>query len=154
MNRYSASSRSKLNTCDPLIIQVMEAVLPHQDHTIVEGARTLARQEELVRTGKSKTMNSRHVVKVPGDLSRAVDVMPYPFTWEFEGALWKAGQDGDREEYRRILHWIQRWARFAGFVEGTARAMGIRLRWGGDWDGDLELGDQTFDDWPHFELIG
>jgi len=30
--------------------------------------------------------------------------------------------------------------------------MGIRLRWGGDWDGDTELDDNKFDDLPHFEL--
>ncbi len=40
---------------------------------------------------------------------------------------------------------------FAGFVMGTAAAMGVRLRWGGDWDGDTELDDQKFRDLVHFE---
>jgi hypothetical protein len=43
---------------------------------------------------------------------------------------------------------------FAGFVMGLATAMnlGDRIRWGGDWDGDHELTDQTFDDLVHFEM--
>ena len=63
--------------------------------------------------------------------SRAVDVTPYPVNWE------------DRE--RQTL--------FAGFVLGTARSMGINLRWGGDWDQDFQVMDNRFDDFPHFELI-
>ncbi len=51
-----------------------------------------------------------------------------------------------------VLHSIQRWALFVGYVLGTASMMGVNLRWGGDWDGDRDLADQDFDDWPHFEL--
>ena len=41
---------------------------------------------------------------------------------------------------------------FAGYVKGIASQMGIELRWGGDWDSDNQLHDQTFMDLPHFEL--
>ena len=61
---------------------------------------------------------------------RAVDVTPYPVDW------------ADRE--RQTL--------FAGFVLGIARSMGIKLRWGGDWDMDFQVMDNRFDDFPHFEL--
>jgi len=30
--------------------------------------------------------------------------------------------------------------------------MGIRLRWGGDWDMDFKVMDNRFDDFPHFEV--
>ena len=43
---------------------------------------------------------------------------------------------------------------FAGFVLGVANQMGIKLRWGGDWDQDFEVQDNKFDDFPHFELKG
>ncbi|MDP6923131.1 MAG: hypothetical protein QGH06_09225, partial [Lutibacter sp.] len=46
-----------------------------------------------------------------------------------------------------------------GFVLGTAAAMGINVRWGGDWS-DSSLSkrsrttkDNNFDDMVHFELI-
>lgn len=29
-----------------------------------------------------------------------------------------------------------------------------RITWGGDWDGDGQTADETFHDWPHFELAG
>ena len=48
-------------------------------------------------------------------------------------------------------------ARFAEFA-GIVKAIGwyryqVRIRWGGDWDGDNDLDDQTFDDLVHFELV-
>ena len=41
---------------------------------------------------------------------------------------------------------------FAGMVMGIAKAKGIGLRWGGDWDQDTEVKDNGFDDMPHLEL--
>ena len=64
--------------------------------------------------------------------SLAVDVCPYPVVWD------------DRE--RQTL--------FAGYVLATAKAMGIDLRWGGDWDRDTEVRDNSFDDLVHFEIVG
>ena len=40
----------------------------------------------------------------------------------------------------------------AVMVMGIAKAKGIGLRWGGDWDQDTEVKDNGFDDLPHFEL--
>ena len=34
----------------------------------------------------------------------------------------------------------------------SARIVGVELRWGGDWDSDLDFLDQTFNDLAHFEL--
>ena len=31
--------------------------------------------------------------------------------------------------------------------------MNIKLRWGGDWDRDTQVKDNSFDDLLHFELI-
>ena len=41
----------------------------------------------------------------------------------------------------------------AGFVMGIANTVGIKLRWGGDWDKDTELKDNKFNDLGHFEII-
>ena len=41
---------------------------------------------------------------------------------------------------------------FGGFVLGVAAEMGLTIRWGGDWDRDEYLHDQSFFDLPHFEL--
>lgn len=34
------------------------------------------------------------------------------------------------------------------------RAADSRITWGGDWDRDGQTADETFHDWPHFELVG
>jgi len=40
-------------------------------------------------------------------------------------------------------------------VLGTARAHGLNLLWGGNWDADqVIIDDQNFNDLGHFEIIG
>ena len=128
MPRFGSRSRSKLETCHEDLQKVFNEVIKHFDCTILEGTRPKELQDEYYRTGKSKVKypNSKH----NSSPSRAVDVAPYPIKW----------QDTDRFYF------------FAGYVKGIASQMGIELRWGGDWDSDTEVGDQTFMDLPHFEL--
>ncbi len=66
----------------------------------------------------------------------AVDAAPYPIDWS------------DRE----------RMTLFAGVVQGVAMALYDEgkidhlVRWGGNWDNDTEVADNSFDDLVHFEL--
>ena len=128
MPKFGRSSRTRLDSCEPDLQQVFNEVIKYVDCSVLEGHRGQERQNKLCDEGKSKVRfpDGRHN-KLP---SRAADVTPYPVDWD------------DRE--RQTL--------FAGFVLGVARGMGINLRWGGDWDQDWEVKDNTFDDFPHFEL--
>ena len=72
MYSYSRKSLDKLNTCHPDLQKILKEAIKHYDVTIIEGVRALSRQEELVRTGKSKTMNSKHLPQADG-YSWAVD---------------------------------------------------------------------------------
>jgi hypothetical protein len=36
---------------------------------------------------------------------------------------------------------------------GIGLVKGINLRWGGDWDRDSDLKDQTFNDLGHIEVV-
>lgn len=131
MPAFSSSSRNKLNTCDPRIVEIMEEVIKHYDCTILEGKRSKEVQDECFRTGNSRVEwpNSKH--NCPnGGLSLAIDVVPYPIDWN----------DTDR-----FYH-------FGGFVNGIATSMGYKIRWGFDWDMDNDFKDQTFMDGAHFEL--
>lgn len=47
---------------------------------------------------------------------------------------------------------LPRFTLFAGFVLGTASEMGIGVRWGGDWNSDTQVKDESFRDLVHFEL--
>ena len=129
MPSFSDKSISKLATCDARLQRVFHEVVRNFDCTILEGHRDKERQNQMVEEGKSQVRwpDGKHNT-VP---SMAVDVTPYPVVWD------------DRE--RQTL--------FAGFVLATAKAMDIDLRWGGDWDRDTEVRDNTFDDLVHFEIV-
>ena len=128
MPKFGSKSKANLATCHEDLQKVFNEVIKYVDCSALEGHRHEWRQNDLFEEGKTK-------VKFPmgrhnSSPSRAVDVTPYPVDWN------------DRE--RQTL--------FAGFVLGIARSMGIKLRWGGDWDMDFKVMDNRFDDFPHFEL--
>jgi peptidoglycan L-alanyl-D-glutamate endopeptidase CwlK len=129
MPNFSDKSLAKLATSDPRLQRVFHEVVRNFDCTILEGHRNRERQNQMVAEGKSQVRwpDGKHNT-VP---SMAVDVTPYPIVWD------------DRE--RQTL--------FAGYVLATAKAMGVNLRWGGDWDRDTEVRDNSFDDLVHFELV-
>ena len=124
MPKFGKRSRERLKGVKPELVNVLNELIKLMDVTIIEGLRTEERQNELVSQGKSKTKYSKHLS------GKAVDLAPYPIDWK------------DKERFYF----------FAGYVKGVASQMGIELRWGGDWDGDTQVHDQTFMDLPHFEL--
>jgi peptidoglycan L-alanyl-D-glutamate endopeptidase CwlK len=99
------------------------------DCSIIQGIRTVEQQERLFNEGSSKTMKSKHLMQKDG-FSHAVDVAPYPIDWN---------------DTKRFYH-------FAGAVQERARQLGLDIRWGGDWDSDQDLNDQTFNDLVHWEI--
>jgi peptidoglycan L-alanyl-D-glutamate endopeptidase CwlK len=129
MPSFSKTSLEKLTTCDERLQRVMKEVVKHFDCTILCGHRGQVEQDEAFRTGASKLKwpNGQHN-KSP---AKAVDAVPFPINWN----------DTNQMRY------------FAGFVVGIAASMGIKLRWGGDWNSDRDLKDQTFHDLPHFEIL-
>lgn len=135
MPAYSASSKAKLETCDPRLQAVFNRVIKFFDCTIIEGHRGEAAQNAAFAAGNSKLKwpNGKHN-SLP---SKAVDVAPVEY-----------------QNRKAVIDWkdVQRLCFFAGQVMATAREMGITLRWGGDWDGDTELKDNSFDDLVHFEI--
>lgn len=77
------------------------------DFSIIEGVRTLERQKQLVASGASKTLNSRHLS------GHAVDIAPY-----VEGEIrW------DWPLYHRL----------AKVMKTAAKEIGVPVEWGGDW---------------------
>tara|TARA_R100000908_G_C3738178_1_gene135402 strand:- start:348 stop:743 length:396 start_codon:yes stop_codon:yes gene_type:complete len=128
MPRFSKKSLSKLETCDKRLQDLFLRVVKKFDCTIIEGHRSKDRQNKLFDEGKSKLKYPKG--KHNATPSKAVDVAPYPIDWN------------DRE----------RFTYFAGYVVGIAYQMGLKIRWGGDWDMDTQVKDNNFDDLPHFEI--
>ena len=134
MPKYSPRSSERLATCHLLLQQIFNEAIRHYDCSVLCGHRGEVEQMIAYQEGKSKLAwpNSKHN-ELP---SLAVDVVPYPIIWP--GA--------NKKDLARFYY-------FGGFVLGLAQAMEIPLRWGGDWDGDRDIHEQSFDDLPHFEIL-
>lgn len=138
MGSFSATSQDRLVTCHPKLQRLFTEVVKTFDCSILCGHRSEEEQKKAVSEGRSKVLHGMHNYSP----SLAVDAAPYPIDW---------GTEGDSK--RRIAA-INRFYLFAGFVLATAKSLGITVRWGGDWDSDLDIADNSFNDLVHFELKG
>ncbi len=105
---YTLGNRSLQNLSGvhpDLVAVVKRAVeITEQDFSVIEGIRNINRQRELVKTGKSTTMNSRHLT------GHAVDIAPWPISWDWE-------------------HFYP----IADAMKQAAEELDVALEWGGDW---------------------
>jgi len=105
---YQLGTRSlqNLSGVHPDLVAVVKLAISNttQDFTVLEGIRNINRQRELVKTGKSTTMNSRHLT------GHAVDLAPWPISWEWEGFY-----------------------PIADAMKAAAEELDVNLEWGGDW---------------------
>lgn len=136
MPNFSKSSQQKLNTCHHKLVFLFETVVEKYDCTILEGARPDSKQNQLYKAGRSKKKGGQS--KHNQSPSLAVDSSPYPIPKEWG--------EKDFKELAKFYH-------FAGYVKGTAARLGIKIRWGGDWNSNNKFNDQKFDDLVHFELL-
>jgi peptidoglycan L-alanyl-D-glutamate endopeptidase CwlK len=125
MPRLGMRSQDELRTLDERLQKIAIKAISIIDFTIVEGRRTLERQKELFKTGKSKTMDSKHVT---GDKpSLAMDIVPYIAG---KGMVWD-----DLELFAHLI----------GVIKGVAYCEGIKIRCGYDW--------KDFPDYAHIQLV-
>jgi len=126
---YSSRSLASLHGIHPDLRRVVDRALQASplDFVVIEGLRTQARQTQLVASGASKTMNSRHLT------GHAVDLLPLnPVTGKGEFA-WPL------------------YDKLAPAMKEAARKEGVPIIWGGDWktfkDGPhFELDRRVYDD--------
>ena len=107
--KWSNASLSKLQGIHPDLRRVMDRALQEAaiDFRVLEGLRTLARQKQLVASGASQTLRSRHLT------GHAVDIAPLvggKVSWDWP-----------------LYH------RLAPAVKLASQAEGVAIEWGGDW---------------------
>ena len=133
-HKFGERSAGHLATVHPKLSVLCEHALESCpfDLTVTCGRRSKEDQEKAVREGRSKVHwpNGNHNTKRETDLARAVDIHPYPIDFS------------DTRRYHVL----------AGVMLALASMANVKIRWGGDWDGDGDLTDQSFNDLPHFEL--
>ena len=109
MFKFSSRSKERLKGVNEKLVDVIEASLMESpyDFGITEGLRTIEKQKEYVKAGKSQTMKSYHL------RGKAVDIVVYKdgkVTW-------------DLKYYKEI----------ADIVKEIAAEKGLKITWGGDW---------------------
>ena len=124
--------KEKLNDVDTRLVDlVMTVATLFKDVQVICGHRGKAEQDDAFKRGASKVKwpNGKHNSKP----SKAVDI-----------ALIRAGK----------IDWNNRtdFAAIGGAMLMAAKIKGIPLRWGGDFNGNLNFSDDGFVDSPHFEL--
>jgi len=137
---YRLSDRSRRNLVgvhpDMVAVVTRAIEISPADFMVIEGVRTPERQKELYAQGRTKpgkkvtwTLNSNHFKQADG-FGRAVDLLPEPYDWKDAGQFDK----------------VARAMREAG------KQLGVKIRWGGDWDQDGRAREKGETDSPHFEL--
>lgn len=151
--KLSKRSLSRLEGVHPDLVEVVKTAIEITkiDFGVTQGVRTLQEQKQLVASGASQTMNSRHLPQSDG-FSHAVDVVAYVgsrVSWELN----LYDNIADAFKYAAIEH-------------------DVKLRWGAawhiddirEWDGTMQdamnsyidlrrsQGRRPFIDGPHFEL--
>ena len=111
MRKYSNRSMKSLKGVHPELRKVIDRALQDSelDFAVIEGLRTKDRQKQLVASGASKTMNSRHLT------GHAVDLLPIDPTT-------------GRGEFAWPLY-----DKLGPAVKEAARKEGVPIVWGGDW---------------------
>lgn len=137
--RFSQHSENQIVTLHADLKLICRYVIKYHDFKIDIGFRDEEAQNAAFSSGKSKLKfpESKH----NSNPSMAMDLLPFV--------------NG------KFIGWtdLGQWRYFAGQIKGWGDALydmgeiGHRLRWGGDWDGDNDMKDNTFNDLPHFELI-
>lgn len=130
MAKFGKVSLSRLDTCDPRLQHLFLVVVEKYDCAIICGHRNKEDQNKAFAEGKSKLKwpKGKHNT-LP---SKAVDVAPW-----INGAI-----SWDYKECEK----------FGRYVLTVAKELGIKIRWGGDWDNNPKTPNK-FNDLVHFELV-
>lgn len=137
MPKFGSQSRAILATVNPVVRELFEEVVKGFDCKPTCGLRSEREQKDLYAIGRTTHIGQPTVTKLDGVVKKsrhqsgdAIDICPYPINWKD----------------------INRFYFFAGYVKRVAEEMDIDVIWGGDWDGDTQVSDQSFNDLPHWEL--
>ena len=151
----SSRSRGKLEGVHPDMIAVVETAitLTKIDFGVTYGVRTLEEQKKLYESGRSQTMNSKHLLQDDTGYSHAVDVVAY----DGSDVVWEINVYDD----------------ICDVFKKAAEMHGVSIKWGDAWsEGDIRSYSGTaedamnayidlrrsqnrrpFIDGPHFELM-
>lgn len=109
-HQFGLQSKAKLSTVHKSLQDLFYAAIGEApyDFSITEGLRSLERQKQLFKDGKSKTMNSRHLTGNAVDVCIIIDGKA---SWDFNDYI-----------------------KLADYIKKIAIAVNVPIVWGGDWE--------------------
>lgn len=129
---FGAESEKQLATCHPRLQLVLREAIKYFDFSVIEGHRGKEAQNAAY---------AKHLSKLPWPLgnhnkvpSEAADIAPFPVDWK----------EGEKPHLR--------FAFMMGVVLVCAGRLSVKVRFGMDWNRNLDMRDETFIDMPHVEL--
>ena len=129
MVQLNPVSEQRLRECDPKLQLIVRRVAVKIPLLVICGFRGKEDQDKAFSDGKSKLKwpQSKHN-RMPSD---AIDIATIPLDFSDEKSF----------------------AYLAGYMMATAHDLGIKLRWGGDWNSNGKTKDERFADLVHYELL-
>lgn len=144
---HSLHNRSQMH---PHMRAVADELIKHVDFSIDEAWRGDTAQQAAFDSGASRAKpgQSKHnTVDEKGQpCAEAAHFVPFP-----RPAAPKSEDPVERA--KEVAREWREYAYFAGAVNLCAAMVGVKLRWGGDWNDNWRTADNTFNDLQHFELI-
>lgn len=148
--KFSDRGEAALATCDADLQAIARLALKwtdgYVDWDIVQGARTIEQQQAYFDTQKSKVNPKAYATREAlYKAAKHITGPGMPYSRAFDYVLQTKQPGGGYDKPALCL--------VAGYILAAAAHLGIKVRWGADWDQDgsiLEAG--TFQDLPHFEL--
>lgn len=136
--RFGKASHDAMRSVHPDLVRVMGRALAFglMDFSLSEGERSVEKQLHYHNIGRSQVKFGKHQIQTDG-WAHAIHAVPYP------------------SEINGVNVWDDhpRFARLAGMIQVAAWMEGVRVRWGGDWDGDGNNADSSLNDMAHWELV-
>lgn len=154
----SAKSLQKLVGVHPDLVRVVKRAAamatPAQDFAVLEGVRTI--EQMYINYGKGRTAAQCQAKGVPGKYAQPAAAK---VTWLSNPLMSNHRKREDGFSYAvDLIPWPINWTDLARFdamaqlIFEAAKAEGVNVRWGADWDQDGKPRERGESDSPHFEL--
>lgn len=144
MPRFGTRSTRNLTTLHPLLQMVLTEAIKHWDFTLIHGHRGEELQNELFAQGLTK-------LRFPESKHNRTDEQGEPESWAFDYAPWFPEEPHIRWDHDRDFILLA--GKIMGIAEPILLPRGFTLRYGGDWNRDGSMYNQTFMDLGHLELV-
>lgn len=129
MAKFDSGSTLRLSKAHPLLQKIMNEAIKEMPFMVLDSQRGEAAQELAYRQGNTKVRFGKSAHNWTPAI--ALDVVPLPVNWK---------------NTKPFIFLAQQ------VILPIARQLKIPIRWGGDWNMNGNIHDESFVDMPHFEL--